>query len=151
MATGRSDSAAVGSAAQRLRTAIRAGTHHGLTTGLAPGMVQANLVVLPADWAEEFRQYCARNPKPCPLLAMTAPGDPTLPALGDGIDIRTDLPRYNVFRDGELVEELPISVNSGTTILSASRLAVPIPSRRHFSTPGCHCATTIRRSRSRSI
>ena len=106
MATGRSDPAAVSSAAQRLRTAIRAGTHDGLTTGLAPGMVQANLVVLPADWAEEFRQYCARNPKPCPLLAMTAPGDPTLPALGDGIDIRTDLPRYNVFRDGKLVEEV---------------------------------------------
>ncbi len=92
--------------ARALRARIRAGTHDGLTTGLAPGMVQANLVVLPADWAEEFRIYCERNPKPCPLLAMTEPGDPTLPGLGEGIDLRTDLPRYNVFRDGRLSEEV---------------------------------------------
>jgi len=98
--------AAARDTARDLRAAIRAGAHDGLTTGLAPGMVQANLVVLPADWAEEFRQYCARNPKPCPLLAVTAPGDPALPDLGEGIDIRTDLPRYNVFRDGKLVEEV---------------------------------------------
>lgn len=88
-----------------LRARIRAGAHDGLTTGLAPGMVQANLVVLPADWAAEFERYCALNPKPCPLLAMTAPGDPMLPGLGEGIDIRTDAPRYNVFRDGVLTEE----------------------------------------------
>lgn len=92
--------------ARDLRAAIRAGGHDGLTTGLAPGMVQANLVVLPADWAGEFRRYCDLNPKPCPLLAMTAPGDPALPALGEGIDIRTDLPRYNVFRDGDLAGEV---------------------------------------------
>ena len=92
--------------ARALRARIRAGVHDGLTTGLAPGMVQANLVVLPADWAAEFALYCARNPKPCPLLAKTAPGDPSLPALGQGIDLRSDLPRYNVFRDGALTEEV---------------------------------------------
>jgi len=91
---------------EAMRAAIRDGRHDGLTTGLAPGMVQANLVILPADWAEEFRAYCERNPKPCPLLAMTAPGDPALPGLGDDIDIRSDLPRYNVFRDGKLTDEV---------------------------------------------
>ena len=92
--------------AQTLRQAIRDGFHDGLTTGLAPGLVQANLVVLPADWAEEFQQFCELNPKPCPLLAVTAPGDPILSALGQEIDIRTDLPRYNVFRDGVLIDEV---------------------------------------------
>ncbi|MPY76727.1 MAG: putative hydro-lyase [Alphaproteobacteria bacterium] len=92
-------------AGRALRAAVRAGAHDGLTTGLAPGMVQANLVVLPADWAAEFERYRALNPKPCPLLAMTAPGDPMLAGLGEGIDIRTDAPRYNVFRDGVLTEE----------------------------------------------
>lgn len=100
------DDTARRASARALRARIRAGDHDGLTTGLAPGMVQANLVVLPADWAEEFRLYCERNPKPCPLLAMTAPGDPMLPGLGEGIDLRTDLPRYNVFRDGRLTEEV---------------------------------------------
>jgi uncharacterized protein YcsI (UPF0317 family) len=106
MATARSRRAMNVERASALRAAIRTGAHAGLTTGLAPGMVQANLVVLPADWAEEFRDYCARNPKPCPLLAMTAPGNPALPDLGKGIDIRSDLPRYNVFRDGVLTEEV---------------------------------------------
>lgn len=93
-------------AGRALRAAIRAGEHDGLTTALAPGMVQANLVVLPADWAAEFLSYCDANPKPCPLLAVTAPGDATVPALGEDIDIRTDFPRYNVFRDGDLVDEV---------------------------------------------
>lgn len=106
MATALSETADSGIGGARLRAAIRAGVHDGLTTGLVPGLVQANLVVLPAAWAEDFRLYCERNPKPCPLLAQTASGDPALPALGADIDIRTDLPRYNVFRDGELVEEV---------------------------------------------
>ena len=54
--------------------------------------------------ALEFAAFCQRNPKPCPLIGMGAPGDPSLPDLGD-IDIRTDLPRYRVFKDGKLVEE----------------------------------------------
>src|SRR5438445_13653684 len=86
--------------AGHLREQIRAGRHTTVTTGLAPGHLQANLVILPADWAEEFAQFCAANPKPCPLIARTEPGDPGLPGLGHDIDVRTDLPRYRVFRDG---------------------------------------------------
>ena len=89
-----------------MREAIRAGRHDGLTTGLAPGMVQANLVVLPADWADEFRAFCRANHKACPLLEETRPGDWALDRLGNHIDVRTDLPRYNVFHDGKLVEEV---------------------------------------------
>jgi uncharacterized protein YcsI (UPF0317 family) len=67
--------------------------------------VQCNIVVLPVAWAADFLGFCQRNPKPCPLVGSSAPGDPGLPALGD-IDIRTDVPRYRVYRDGELREEV---------------------------------------------
>jgi len=93
-------------AARALRARIRSGEFDGVTPGLAPGMVQANLMILPAAWAEDFQRFCERNPKPCPLLGMTEPGDPKLPDLGQDIDLRTDLPRYNVFRDGKLVDEV---------------------------------------------
>jgi uncharacterized protein YcsI (UPF0317 family) len=52
-----------------------------------------------------FLRYCQRNPKPCPVLAMSEPGDPRLPTLGADIDIRSDVPRYRVWRHGELVDE----------------------------------------------
>jgi uncharacterized protein YcsI (UPF0317 family) len=87
-----------------LREEIRAARHTKVTTGLAPGHVQANLVILPMDWAQEFAAFCAANPKPCPLIAQSEPGNPTLPTLGD-IDVRRDLPRYRVFRDGMAVSE----------------------------------------------
>lgn len=88
-----------------LRALVRRGEHTGNTSGLAPGYVQCNIVILPADWAADFLGFCQRNPKPCPLVASSAPGDPSLPGLGD-IDIRTDVPGYRVFRDGELTEEV---------------------------------------------
>ena len=86
------------------RRIIRAGDYTGHTAGIAPDYVQGNLCILPAAWAMEFAAFCQRNPKPCPVIGMGAPGDPTLPDLGD-IDIRTDLPCYRVFKDGKLVEE----------------------------------------------
>src|SRR5262245_25974893 len=86
------------------RRIIRAGEHTGHTAGLAPDYVQGNVCILPSDYAQEFAAFCQRNPKPCPLIGMGAPGDPALPDLGD-IDIRTDVPRYRVFREGKLVEE----------------------------------------------
>jgi uncharacterized protein YcsI (UPF0317 family) len=73
---------------------------------MAPGAVQGNLVVLPADLAADFKLFCARNPKPCPVIAMTTPGDPRVPGLGKDIDIRTDLPRYRVFENGVEVAEV---------------------------------------------
>jgi len=91
--------------ARHLREEIRAGHHTTVTTGLAAGHLQANLVILPADWADEFADFCAANPKPCPLIAQGTPGDPGLPELGADIDVRRDLPRYRVFRNGEAVSE----------------------------------------------
>lgn len=90
---------------QELRHAIRSGAHTGNTSGLAPGYVQCNIVILPAAVANDFLRFCQLNPKPCPLIATSnGPGDFTLPPLGD-VDIRTDVPSYRVFRDGEFIEE----------------------------------------------
>jgi uncharacterized protein YcsI (UPF0317 family) len=87
------------------RDAIRRGEWTQHTSGLAERHVQGNLVILPRALADDFLRYCQRNPKPCPLLAMSEPGDPRLPALGADIDIRTDVPRYRVWHHGELVDE----------------------------------------------
>lgn len=87
------------------RQLIRRGEHSGPTSGLAPGFVQANLAILPHALAEDFLRFCQLNPKPCPLIGVSAPGDWRLPALGEDLDIRTDLPRYRVWRDGAVVDE----------------------------------------------
>ncbi|MEO5844016.1 MAG: putative hydro-lyase [Caldimonas sp.] len=100
--TPRFDAAAARKAAA-LRERIRSGAVTGHTSGLADDLVQANLVILPQHDAADFLLFCQRNPKPCPLLAVGDPGDPTVPALGAGIDLRTDLPRYRVWRHGEAV------------------------------------------------
>ena len=67
--------------------------------------MQGNVVILPKALADDFLRYCQLNPKPCPVLAVSQPGDPMLPKLGADIDIRTDVPRYRVWRRGELVDE----------------------------------------------
>jgi uncharacterized protein YcsI (UPF0317 family) len=86
------------------RAVIRRGKFTGHTAGLAPGYVQGNLCILPKELAVDFAAFCQRNPKPCPVIGMGAVGDPRLPDLGD-IDIRTDIPMYRIWRDGELTEE----------------------------------------------
>jgi uncharacterized protein YcsI (UPF0317 family) len=67
--------------------------------------VQGNVVILPRMQADDFLRYCQRNPKPCPVLAVGEPGDPSLPTLGADIDIRRDVPSYRIWRDGRLVDE----------------------------------------------
>jgi uncharacterized protein YcsI (UPF0317 family) len=90
-----------------LRQRIRRGDVTRHTSGLAGDLVQANLVVLPRSHAADFLLFCQRNPRPCPVIAVGDPGDPALPTLGHDIDLRTDLPRYRIWREGELVDETP--------------------------------------------
>lgn len=87
------------------RQPIRRGEHRGHTSGLAPGLVQGNLMILPQALAADFLLFCQRNPKSCPLLAVSEPGAPFLPTLGQDIDIRSDVPSYRVWRDGVLVDQ----------------------------------------------
>jgi uncharacterized protein YcsI (UPF0317 family) len=72
---------------------------------LAPGYTQGNLVILPSVWANDFLTFCQRNPKPCPLIGVAEQGSWTIPGLGTDLDLRTDLPRYRVWREGVLVDE----------------------------------------------
>jgi uncharacterized protein YcsI (UPF0317 family) len=89
------------------RLMIRSGGWRKPTASLAPGFLQANLVVLPQAFAYDFLLFCQRNPRPCPLLDVTDVGsyipDPTLAA---NADLRTDLPLYRIYRDGRLQEEI---------------------------------------------
>jgi uncharacterized protein YcsI (UPF0317 family) len=95
------------SAAHLDPAAARSRFRNGLvsnTSGYATGYAQANLVALPADWAFDMLLFAQRNPKPVPLLEVTEPGA-THTELAPGADLRTDLPRYRVWRDGVLVDE----------------------------------------------
>lgn len=83
-----------------LRHAIRSGDFRGPTAGYALGYLQGNLAILPQACADEFLQFCVRNPKPCPLIGVSEPGSPRIPNLGLDLDIRTDLPGYRVFHGG---------------------------------------------------
>jgi len=91
--------------AQEARARIRAGEWTGPTAGLAPGFVQANLVILPHALAVDFTEYCRANPQALPLLEATDPGSPTPSASAPFADLRVDLPRYRIFRDGKIIEE----------------------------------------------
>jgi uncharacterized protein YcsI (UPF0317 family) len=91
--------------AQQVREECRSGMRTTPTPGLAPGFVQANLVCVPRTIAFDFLLFCQRNPRPCPLLDVTDPGDPVPQRAAPTGDVRTDCPRYRVYRYGELVAE----------------------------------------------
>src|SRR5262245_37833137 len=88
-----------------VRQRARCAELSGPTPGLALGFVQANLAVVPRDLAFDFLLFCQRNPKPCPLLDVTEPGRAEPALVAPGADLRTDLPRYRVYRHGELTDE----------------------------------------------
>ena len=88
-----------------VRKDCRAGKLIGPTADLAPGYVQGNLVILPEGLALRFESFCRLNPKPCPIIGISRVGDPCIPELGFDLDIRTDLPRYRIWRSGELLDE----------------------------------------------
>ncbi len=91
-------------AARDARDRYRAGLVEP-TAGRAPGMTQANMIALPREWAWDFLLYAQRNPKPCPVLDVIEAGSHAT-VLAEGADLRTDIPRYRVWRDGRLAEEV---------------------------------------------
>lgn len=91
---------------QQLRHRIRTGAWPWPTAGLAPGFTQANLAIVPRVLAYDFLLFCQRNPKPCPLLEVLEVGNPEPRELAPGADLRTDIPRYRIYRHGELTEEV---------------------------------------------
>ncbi len=91
--------------ADKLRQEIRNGKWTGQTSGVASGYVQANMVMLPKENAFEFLLFCNRNPKPCPVLDVLEPGRFS-PNIAKGADVRTDLPKYSIYRNGVLESEV---------------------------------------------
>ncbi|KAI5815173.1 hypothetical protein BZA77DRAFT_86717 [Pyronema omphalodes] len=95
--------------AHALRLAARTATHTSPTAGYAPGHIQANLLVLPSAYANDFRLLCLRNPVPCPLLAISSSTGSATSVTPNHLfstpfDIRTDIPRYNIYNAGKIVE-----------------------------------------------
>src|SRR5262249_3380388 len=88
------------------RAAARRGEWRGSTGGQCAAYQQANLVFLPKEAAVEFAAFCTRNPKPCPLIEITPPGDPEPARSAPGADLRTDGPGYRIYRRGELTERV---------------------------------------------
>ena len=87
------------------RKLIREGKITGQTSGMCAGYAQANLAVLPKDLAYDFLLFCQRNPRSCPLLEVTDVGIRSLRWLAKDTDIATDIPKYRVYKKGELVGE----------------------------------------------
>ena len=94
-----------GSSPAEMRKLIRSGDYTGQTSGLCPGYAQANLVVLPKEYAYDFLLFAQRNPKACPLLEVTDTGSRLLKEIAPGADLATDLPRYRIYENGELTGE----------------------------------------------
>ena len=91
---------------RELRHLIREGAFRAPTSGLCPGYAQANLIVLPKEQAYDFLLFALRNPKPCPLLEVTEVGDRHTRTIAQDCDIATDFPRYRIYRDGVLADEV---------------------------------------------
>ena len=115
------------------------------TPGLALGYVQANLVVLPKDWAFDFLLFCQRNPKPCPLLDVTEPGDPEPKSVAPGSrppDRPARLSRVEERRAGRGTDRRHAATGATTSCRSSS--AVRSRSRTRFWRPACRCGTSSR-------
>lgn len=95
-----------GSSPAQVRQAIREGRWTKPTTGLCPGFVQANLVILPKADAFDFLLFAQRNPKPCPIIEVCEPGDPRPAGVAAGADLRFDVPKYRIYRRGQLEAEV---------------------------------------------
>jgi uncharacterized protein YcsI (UPF0317 family) len=97
-----------------LRGLSRAGKFTGPTAGHAPGFVQANVVILPSDYAEEFAEFCSLNRQPCPLFARTYGSSELLDDRGadvaPGANLWSDVPKYRVFHSGQAQSPDPTDV-----------------------------------------
>src|SRR5204862_7403529 len=91
---------------REIRADIRSSKLSSVTAGLGEGYVQANLAVLPRDDAYDFLLFCQRNPRPCPLIEVTDVGSPEPVGAAPGAALRTDIPRYRVYKDRAPAHEI---------------------------------------------
>ncbi|MDF9840756.1 MULTISPECIES: putative hydro-lyase [unclassified Paenibacillus] len=100
-----------GMSASEIRSLIRNNELIKPTSGMASGFTQANLAILKKELAFEFLLFCQRNPKSCPIIDVTEPGSPFPLLSAPGADLRTDIPKYRIYKHGVLVEEVTDIVN----------------------------------------
>ena len=89
-----------------VRQLIREGKIDFQTSGMCNGFAQANMAVLPKDLAFDFLLFTQRNQKPCPVLDVTEPGSPVPRLIAPNADLRYDIPRYRIYKKGELTDEV---------------------------------------------
>ena len=89
-----------------VRALIRTGEIDAQTSGMCTGYAQANMAVLPKDLAFDFLLFTQRNKKPCPVLDVTEVGSPVPKLVAPMADLRHDIPRYRIYRYGELTDEV---------------------------------------------
>ena len=82
-----------------VRKLIREGVIDFPTAGMCRGYAQANLIILPPEYAGDFEEFARRNPFPCPILEIVR-GTPETHDMGEGGNICTDIPKYRIYRDG---------------------------------------------------
>jgi len=90
---------------KNFRQKIHKGVFTSQTAGLCPGYAQGNLVVLPREYAFEFLLFAQRNPKACPLLEVVESGK-FLTRTASGESVTTAIPKYRVYREGVLDQEM---------------------------------------------
>lgn len=91
---------------KEVRDLIRQQQITGPTAGMSKGYTQANLAILKKEYAFDFLLFCQRNQKQCPLLDVTEVGSYSPASIAEDADIRTDLPKYRIYRDGVFTEEV---------------------------------------------
>ncbi|MDO4465056.1 MAG: putative hydro-lyase [Bacillota bacterium] len=89
----------------KVRETIREEKITGPTSGMCPGYAQANLVVLPKEYAYDFLLFTQRNPKSCPVLEVSEEGDRYLRRIAPGADIASEIPKYRIYEKGVLTGE----------------------------------------------
>lgn len=94
---------------QEFRNIVRRGGFTDTTAFVCSGYAQANLVIIPGDMAFDFLLFCQRNPRPCFVLDVSEPGDPHPKQMAPSADLRTDVPKYRIYKDGKIVDE-PTSI-----------------------------------------
>lgn len=107
---GLSDSNLAGMMPDEFRDHVRRGQWRAPNTNACWGYAHANLVVVPKSLAFEFFLFCHRNPNPCPVIDVTEPGEYHPLFLAPQADLRTDLPKYRVFKKGEIIDE-PLDIS----------------------------------------
>ena len=91
----------------QVRSLIREGRIDFPTAGMCRGYAQANLVILPGEYAADFETFTRKNPFPCPVLEVVR-GTPETHSMGEGGNICTDIPRYRIYRNGVFTQEQPM-------------------------------------------